>query len=204
MLVIGIAGGVASGKTLVAKQLENLGAVVVDADCVAHEVLEEAEVREAIGERWGEAVFDAGGRVDRAAIARRVFAPPPDGPTELEYLESLSHPRIRRLLEERMAELAAANTPAAVLDAAVMFKAGWDRQCDKIIFVEAPRQVRLERAIRRGWTEEEFERREAAQESLEVKRDRSDVVLDNSGTAELLEAQVSEFWHDVTTTDAAR
>ncbi len=201
MLVIGIAGGVASGKSLVAKQLETLGAVTVDADCIAHEVLEAAEVREAIGERWGEAVFDDAGRVDRGAIARRVFAPPPDGPTELEYLESLSHPRIRRLLEQRISELAVAKAPAAILDAAVMFKAGWDCLCDKIIFVEAPRPVRLSRALERGWTEEEFVRREASQTSLEKKRALSDLVLDNSGTAEALEAQVNQFWRDVAAAD---
>ena len=197
MLVIGIAGGIASGKTIVAKQLESLGAVVLDADRIAHKVLEESEVRRQIRDRWGDAVFDADGCVDRAAIARIVFAPSSDGPPELETLENITHPRIRTLLEGKMIELAAGNTAVAVLDAPVMFKSGWDDFCDRIIYVEASLEARLSRALERGWTEEEFTRREAAQQSLDVKRDRADIVLDGSGSTEALEAQVNQFWHTI-------
>src|SRR5206468_438085 len=85
--VIGLVGGVASGKSLIAGQLADLGAVVLDADRAGHEVLDEPEVRAALRRRWGDAVFGTNGAVNRTSVGRIVFAPPPDGPRELQFLE---------------------------------------------------------------------------------------------------------------------
>ena len=85
----------------------------------------------------------------------------------------------------------------AVLDAPVMFKAGWEKLCDKILFVDAPRELRLARALRRGWSEADFDARESAQESLDVKRSHADVILDNSSSPEHAYAQVQRFWHSL-------
>lgn len=194
MRVIGITGGVASGKSLVAGQLAQLGAEVLDGDRCGHEVLEQPEVRDALRARWGEAVFNAEGRVNRSAVAQIAFAPPPSGPPELQFLENLTHPRIKDMLWRQIEQMRCKNRPAAVLDAPVMFKAGWDALCDKILFVEVPREQRLARARQRGWTEQEFTRREAAQESLDMKRSRADVVIDNSGSVESTRQQVERFW----------
>jgi len=195
MLVVGILGGVASGKTLVAAELARLGASVLDADGAGHTVLCQADVRDALVARWGRAILCRDGRVDRKALARIVFAPPPSGPAELAYLERLTHPPIGVLLRQQLADLTRRGVAVAVLDAAVMIEAGWDRWCDRMVFVDAPRETRLARCRRRGWTDEEFARREAAQESLERKRARADVIIDNSRSAASTRRQVERFWH---------
>jgi dephospho-CoA kinase len=194
--VIGLVGGVASGKSLVASQLADLGAGRLDADGAGHEVLRETEVEQAARRRWGERVFDVQGRIDRSALAKIVFAPPPDGPAELHFLEQLTHPRIGARLRDQAHRLVRSGHKALVLDAAVMDKAGWDAMCDKILFIDAPRTVRLERALARGWTERQFDAREAAQASLEARRARSDQVIDNSGTPSHTQIQVERFWNE--------
>jgi dephospho-CoA kinase len=196
--VIGLLGGVASGKSFVAEQLKNLGAVVLDADHAGHEVLRETEVKAALRQHWGDRVFGADGEVDRAAVGRIVFADSPSGPPELEFLERVTHPRIAERLRRHMAEASAAGVPAIVLDAAVMLKAGWDRLCDAVWFVDAPHTVRVERARARGWDQEQFAAREAAQESLKEKRRRATDVIDNSGSPDRTAQQVRALWEQVT------
>ena len=197
MILIGILGGVASGKSEVSSRLRSLGAAVLDADRVGHAVLREAEVKRAVQRRWGEAVLDAAGEIDRRKVAEIVFAAAPESKAELTFLEELTHPRIGQRLQEQLAELHREGVRAAVLDAPVMLKAGWDRMCQRIIFVDAPRDVRLARARQRGWTEADFAAREAAQEPLETKRSRADVTIDNSLTRQHLFAQVDRFWQSL-------
>ncbi|MCL6501062.1 MAG: dephospho-CoA kinase [Pirellulales bacterium] len=198
MLVVGLIGGVASGKSLVARYFCECGAQLVDGDRAGHAVLDEPEVRAALRARYGPAVFGPDGRVVRPALARIVFGPPPAGPCELAFLEEVTHPRIEKVLQARLEELAASGTQVAVLDAAVMLKAGWDRFCDKMVFVAAPYETRLQRALARGWTPEEFAAREAAQEPIEEKRKAAALLIDNSGTPEQTRQQVLRLWQEFT------
>ncbi|MGC4003855.1 MAG: dephospho-CoA kinase [Pirellulales bacterium] len=168
--VVGLLGGIASGKSHVARLLVARGAVWLNADEAGHDVLREPDVKRLLVERWGPTILDESGEVDRRMVAAIVFAKTPSGANELAWLESVSHPRIRAKLEQRIAKLRNGPTPVAVLDAPVMLKSGWDRLCDLVIFVNAREDVRLERAIKRGWTAEEFAAREASQEPLSVKR----------------------------------
>ncbi len=161
MRIIGILGGVASGKSMVARQFERLGAKVLDADRAGHEALRLPHVEKAVRRRWGDAVFGPDGRIDRARLARVVFAAGADGQRERTHLEELTHPEITRLIEEQATELAAKETAVTVLDAPLLLEAGWGELCDKRVFVEAPRETRLKRAMARGWGEEEFTAREA-------------------------------------------
>jgi len=197
MKVIGILGGVASGKSLVADQFRRLGAEVLNADRVAHEVLRESEVINALRERWGGGVMDNDGQINRAAVAKIVFAAPPDGPEQLAFLEQITHPRIGLRLRRQIQELSQREVEVVVLDAPVMLKAGWNQFCDRILFVETEQNFRRERARERGWSDEAFAAREAAQESLEKKRDISDYVIDNSGTRQETLVQVEEFWNSI-------
>ncbi len=197
MRIIGLLGGVASGKSFVAEQLRRLGAEILDADRIGHEVLRLPEVRSAIREHFGPMVMDADGEVSRPALAAIVFGPAPDGPRELAYLEALAHPEIRRRLREQVDRMAADNIPAAVLDAPVMLKAGWGDVCDVLIFVDAPDDLRQKRALSRGWLPEQFAAREAAQESLAFKRRQSDFVIDNSGSPEYTTEQIERLWHSL-------
>jgi dephospho-CoA kinase len=198
MRVIGLLGGVASGKSLVAHQLAQLGAGVLDADHAGHEVLRLPRIEAAARARWGANVFGADGHIDRARLAGIVFAGPPDGPREREYLEQLTHPEIGRLVEKQAQAMAAAGTKIAVLDAPLILEAAWDKLCEVLVFVDAPRQARLARALARGWSEEGFVAREGVQESLDSKRGRADVIIDNSGPLEHTQAQVERLWRSLT------
>jgi dephospho-CoA kinase len=197
MRIIGLLGGVASGKSLVAKQLAALGACVLDADRAGHEVLRLPQIETAARQRWGDKVFAPDGHIDRSRLAKIVFAPPPTGPRERQYLEQLTHPDIGRLVAEQAERMAACGTKVAVLDAPLILEAGWDRLCEKLVFVDAPRESRRARAMARGWTEEEFAGREGVQESLDSKRNRADVIIDNSGSSDHTQAQVERLWQSL-------
>jgi dephospho-CoA kinase len=197
-------GGVASRKSSVAQQLGSLGAAVIEADKIGHEVLREPAIIEKSRERWGDGILDSAGQIVRSRLAQIVFSPLPAGPIELAFLERLTHPRIRerlRILCEGY--LSEPNVRAIVLDAPVLFKAGWNKFCNKIIYIDAPYAMRLRRACARGWSEEDFQRREAAQESLDTKRANADIVLDNSGSAEFLAQQVADLWRRIILSPAA-
>jgi dephospho-CoA kinase len=197
MITIGIVGGVASGKSLVSQQLAELGAGVLDADRAGHEVLaSDSEVRAAVVEHWGPTILANDGSVDRSAIAARVFADSASAAADRKYLEALLHPRIGILLEEQRREFATAGRPAVVLDAPLLLEAGWGPLCDLILFVDSPREVRLARAKTRGWTEAEFNRREAAQWPVDDKRSQANIVIPNSSSADDLRASVRRIWKE--------
>jgi dephospho-CoA kinase len=194
MQVIGVLGGVASGKSLVAHQLARLGAGVLDADGAGHEVLRLPSVESAARDRWGEEIFGADGRIDRARLARLVFGPSQEAAEERAYLEHLTHPEIGRRLAEQARRLAESGAAVVVLDAPLLLEAGWDSFCDTLVFVDAPRPLRAARASARGWSEEEFAARESVQLPLERKRERADVVIDGSGSPESARLQVERLW----------
>ena len=202
MKIIGLLGGIASGKSLVAEQLCQLGAGLLDGDRAGHEVLRLPEVVKSVRQRWGSEVIGPDGHVDRRALGRIVFAPSPEGRRELEYLEKLTHPRIGERLRQQAAELAAQGRAVTVLDAPVMLKSGWDRFCDHIVFVEAAQEIRQARALARGWRQEDFAARESVQEPLPVKRASADIVIDNSGSREQTRAQVEQLWRELTSPPA--
>ncbi len=197
MHTIGILGGVASGKSMVARQLAELGAGLLDADQATHAVLEDPEVREALRQRWGGDVFRPEGAVDRERIAEIVFAERPKGGGERRFLENLVHPRVALRLDAERQAFAARKYRAVVLDAPLLLEAGWDKLCDMLLFVDAALELRLARAAARGWTEQDIARREAAQLPLDVKRTRADAIIDNSGTPQQTEAQIERFWRSL-------
>jgi dephospho-CoA kinase len=180
-----------SGKSSVAKALERRGARVIAADAFGHEALRLPDVREKVFARWGRGLADERGEVDRKKLAAVVFAD--DG--ERRALEGFVFPYIeRRIAEEIERARAEPGVPVVVLDAAVMLEAGWDRGCDVIAFVDAPREVRLARlAAQRGWTEADLAAREAAQIPLAEKAARADVVIDNAGPPGRLEEQLDRL-----------
>ena len=187
--VIGIAGGIGSGKSRVAAMFRELGCVVSDADAVAKAMLDEDSVRTTIAGWWGDEVFDETGHVDRAKVADRVFA----NPEELQRLESLLHPMVERI---RNAEFDAApeGTIALVIDAPLLLEAGLDEQCDVVVFVDTPAEVRQRRLMEnRGWAAEEIGRREAQQMPLDSKRSRAHHVLKNHGGIDDLQSQVERI-----------
>jgi dephospho-CoA kinase len=177
--VIGIVGGIGSGKSHVASEFASHGGRLIAGDPLGHEGLRQSPLKEQVLSRWGHDILDAAGEIDRRRLGRIVFA----DPRELRALEAILYPYIGRRIREEIAR--AQSDPAVrfiVLDAAVMLEAGWDSVCDHIVFVDAPAAVRLERLQHtRGWTAQELERRELNQLPLNEKRKRADAVVDNSG-----------------------
>lgn len=200
MVVIGIIGGVASGKSVVTRSLAELGARVLDADRVGHEVLLDREVRQQVRTRWGDRVFSSQGEIDRSKLAELVFDP--ERPGELVALERITHPRIEARLRERIREFQRECADAAlVLDAPVLVKAGWHVYCQIIVFVDCPRDARLRHAASRGWSEAMFDRREAMQTPIPQKRALATHIIPNDSTLEALQDHVRRFWYDQVVTD---
>lgn len=200
MKVIGILGGVGSGKSTVARLFEQAGAVRIDADRIGHLVLQLPEVRELVLARFGEQVFDSDGSISRPALAKIVFAPGAEGQRALADLEAMTHPRITQRIEREISRERLAGTKLLLLDAPVLLKARWSRFCDHVLFVDAPPELRQARVAVRGWTQEEWLRREQSQESLDVKRAASDIVVDNGGSLEQTAAQVKDLlarWSEI-------
>ncbi|MSR45602.1 MAG: dephospho-CoA kinase [Planctomycetes bacterium] len=199
-IVIGLLGGIASGKSVARRVLTVAGAAAVDADALAHAVLDLPEVRRALIERHGPAILrpePAGGEppaLDRAAVAAIVFA----NRDHLAHLESLVHPRVsRRLRQQVEAHLAAAEVPAVVLDVPLLLEQVASVEfCDLLLFVDAPFELRARRvAEHRGWTAAELERREKCQLELGEKQRRADVVFDNSAGEADLERAILRWLH---------
>jgi dephospho-CoA kinase len=190
--IIGLIGGIGSGKSTVADAFARRGARVIIADALGHEALRQPDIRARLVARWGPTVLDPAGELSRRAVAGIVFAKTPQARDELRVLESLVFPWIERRARQ---EIAAAredpHTPFVILDAAVMLEAGWNSVCDRLVYVHAPREVRLQRlAAGRGWSPKEVEERESAQFLLTEKATRADDAVDNSGPPEAVQIQV--------------
>jgi dephospho-CoA kinase len=196
MIVTGIIGGIASGKSVVSGTLRSLGALILDADRIGHQVLLNEDIKQQVRARWGDRVFGEDGEINRSLLASLVFAP--DSPNELQALEQITHPSIGAQIRE---QIAAARSSASyrmlVLDAPVMIKSGWYRECGILLFVDCPRWRRIEFARGRGWDEETLDRRESRQAPLELKRRMATHIITNDGTLDRLRQQVHQFWESV-------
>ena len=197
-VIIGLVGGVASGKSYVAELLENLGALRIDADRLGHEVLLVKEVREHLARIWGPSILTDRGEVDRSQVSKLVFGNSMNAVAGRRQLEAIVHPRIRSLALDRMAAVRALpEVPLAiVIDAPLLIEAGWESLCDFILFIDSPLEDRVQRATARGWTETQFADRENSQIPLDEKRSRATHFLDNRRQATMAE-QVNHFWMEL-------
>jgi dephospho-CoA kinase len=179
--IIGIAGGIGSGKSRVARLFGELGCAVIDSDQQVAEAYAREDVRKTLNQWWGEGVFKEGGQLNRAAVAARVFS----DPGERARLEGLIHPLVARARDEAMRR--AARDPqvvAFVWDTPLLFEVGLNADCDAVVFVDAPRDLRLARLRRsRGWDAAELARRENLQWPLDRKRHLSDDIVANTADA---------------------
>lgn len=188
-LLVGLTGGIATGKSTVAAMFRNLGCPVIDADVLAREVVEPGEPALAdIVREFGTGVLAPDGRLDRKALAAVVFA----DAGRRRRLEAITHPRIRERLASRLAALAGAGFGGVVIfDAAVIVESGAYRQMDRLVVVIADEATQLARLrARDGLDEEEARRRIASQMPLAEKAKLADHVIDNSGDRAATEAQV--------------
>ena len=181
-VVIGLAGGIGSGKSFVANFFAEAGCVIYDADREVTALYKRQDVLDTVRGWWGEeAVID--GEIDRATIAQIIF----EDESQRGRLEGLLFPRLHERRRELIQEAAQTGAKAVVVDAPLLYEAALDEECDVVVFVDTPREIRLERLkARSGWDEGELSRREKAQLPLDAKLQRSDYSLDGSAAPEEL------------------
>ena len=201
MQTLGLIGGIGSGKSTVAALFARLGAGVVDVDAIGHRILRLPEVGSVIEKRWGTDIFTPSGEPDRKAIAAHVFSPTETGRRELEFLTALTHPLIQREIVVERQRCASDGPSVVVLDAALLLETDWKTDVDQIVFVEAPREVRLRRVLERGWTETQLTAREATQLPLDFKRAKAHWHIDNAGDIEKTFDEVKAIWQNLVVGD---
>ena len=193
-MIIGLTGGIASGKSTAAKLLGDLGAFVLDADKLGHAVYEphRQAFREVV-DVFGADIIGADGKVDRKVLGGKVFGKP----DELKRLTSIVWPEIGRMAREQMTAALAENPKRIViLEAAVLLEAGWQKGMDEVWVVIVDPEVAVKRAIARdGVDEESIRKRLAAQTNNAQRIAAADLVIHNEGDLESLKTKVTEAWH---------
>ena len=193
--LIGLTGGIATGKSTVASLLAEHGATVVDSDELAREVVQRGQPALAeIAERFGPDVIAPDGSLDRAAMGAIVFA----DPEARRDLERITHPRIAELTQERIAAAAARDAGVVVVDVPLLFESKREDMFEGVLLVYAPEEVQIRRLIARdGLDEAAARQRLAAQLPIEEKRSRATWVIDNSGRLDETRRQVDRWWSDL-------
>lgn len=196
--VLGITGGIASGKSQVTRILESLGAVVIRADKIGHEVLDVPEIRNLVIRQFGNSVFSQETQsIDRRRVAELVFGDSPQAVARRRMLEAITHGPIRAQISQQLEGLLREGiAPAIVLDIPLLLESRWDRFCDAVWFIDSQEELRLQRALERGWTEAHFRAREASQWPLATKRLKSTCVIANNGSLEELASNVLREYDD--------
>jgi dephospho-CoA kinase len=199
--IIGIAGGIGSGKSFIAQLFANEGCLVLNADDQIRALYADPAIKETLRSWWGAKVFNTQGEVDRRAIAHIIFA----DPEEKKRLELLLHPKVDQL---RMAAMQAAAADSQVVafvwDIPLLFEVDLHLRCDAIVFVDAPDAQRLERVRKtRGWDENELRRREKLQLPLDNKRRMSNYILQNTADVGFAQSQVRDILSEILASCAA-
>jgi len=189
-LVIGLLGGIGSGKSTVARLLAERGLTVLDADRHAREAVRAPAVLGALVARFGPGILDSSGTLDRAALARTAFA----DEASTAALNAIVHPEVRRRL---MDERAACGDRPVVLDVPLLLESPLASLVGTWVYVEAKEGLREARIATRGWPAGERRRREARQADLQAKRRRADYVLENSGSIDDLGRQVDALLRQI-------
>jgi dephospho-CoA kinase len=191
MLRVGLTGGIACGKTTVAAMLRELGCTVIDADALAHELIEPGRAANAeVIREFGQGIVDADGRINRARLGEIVFA----DANKLARLNQILHPRVIAETERQLAELDRPGGPAVtVVEAALLIEAGAHKGFDRLVVAWCRPAQQRERLVKRGMSSEEAERRIAAQMPIEQKRRLATDEIDCSGKLEGTRQQVEQL-----------
>ncbi len=193
--VIGIVGGIASGKSTVAAEFGKLGCAVVSADAIAHELLDEQPVRDEVARLFGREILTPSGQIDRGRVAQSAFA----DPEKLSALNKLIHPRVLQRTEELIAQYShCAHVTAIVLDMPLLMEVGWADRCDRLIFVKCDRRRRGKRARRMGLMDvRQIKIRENFQISVDKKAKLADTTVDNNSDFSTLVRQIQDIFSDI-------
>ncbi len=188
--VIGLVGGIGSGKSAIAAMFAAAGCAVIDSDKLVHQILQSAAVKSELQQWLGAAIVDGAGNVDRRAIGKIVFG----DPAKLARLNQIIHPREQRERDAQMAQLLTeCRYQAIIWDTPLLLEVGLNRECDALIFIQVSHEIRLERVKKsRGWGPQELDQREKMQIPLDKKADIADYCIDNSGDQAASQRQVLE------------
>jgi dephospho-CoA kinase len=193
MLLVGLTGGIGSGKSTVARLLEERGAVILDADVFARDAVRRgSDGFRAVAARFGSDVVAPDGELDRPRLASIVFA----DPAALADLESIVHPVVRQMIADGIQDHLDEDR-VVVLVNPLLIEMGTHRDCDVVVVVSAAPETQVARSVARGMEETDVRARIAAQLPLDDRARMADVLLDNEGTLEDLEAEVDVLWHDL-------
>jgi dephospho-CoA kinase len=197
MLLVALTGNIASGKSTVAAMFVARGATLIDADILARRAVRVGTPGyDAIVERWGDQVLSADGVLDRGALRHIVF----EQPDELHALNAIVHPAVERMRADLVAAARKRGDRLVICDIPLLFENNLAGGFDRIVLVDAPRSLRLERLVRdRGLRETEAMAMIAQQMPADLKRARADYVIDNDGTREALETHVDAVWRALST-----
>jgi len=192
MILIGLTGNIASGKSEVARMLAERGAKLIDADVLAREAVEpDTQALKDIVKRWGKDVLKSDGSLDRGALRQIVFA----DQNELDALNRIVHPGVTRLRDREIAKARERGDQLVVCVIPLLFERNLVDEFDAIVLVDAPRPLRLERLVRtRGLDETDAMNMIVSQMPAELKRARADYVIENNGSLDDLERDVDELW----------
>jgi dephospho-CoA kinase len=197
MKLVGLTGGIASGKSTVSRMLADAGARIIDADVLARQVVAPGQpALAAVVDHFGSGVLKSDGTLDRDRLAAEVFA----DPSQKAALERIVHPAVAKAMKARLAKIeATAPRSIVVLDVPLLFEAGMDAGLDLVVMVDAPEMVQLERLMKRnGLSRAEALARIRAQMPMAEKRRRADEIIDNSGSLASTRCQVAALWHRLT------
>ncbi len=190
--VIGITGGIASGKSTIAEILKSFGANVIDADKICHQLINTNEILQQITKKWGDHLLNNYGKIERSALAKIVFS----DKKELSALNKIIHPEVIKRIRNRIIKLKnEATTKAIVLDAALLVESNLIEVCDLIIFVDTNRDMCKKRAMKgRMWPSDEIDIRENFQDLLQEKRGIANIIINNNQSKTDTISQVNDFW----------
>lgn len=193
--VVGVVGGIGSGKSSVARWVaEHADVRVIDADKLGHEALLSPHVKQALRQHFGDGIFDSMGNVDRRALSQRVFGETPRHHAERRALEQIVHPEILKRMGSLITDAEQSGREAVLLDAAVLLEAGWKNRCHFVVFIDVPEAIREQRVFQRsGWSRDELRRREASQLSLSEKQKQSDFTISNVGDVSVAGNELLNF-----------
>lgn len=193
MLVIGLTGGIGTGKSEAARHLRGLGAAVIEADAVGHEAYRPNTEcwREVVG-AFGEDILQPNGEIDRRKLGGIVFS----DPEQLAKLNGIVHPGIARMVEDELVRLRSQGTPVAVVEAALLFEAGWDSLVDEVWVTDSPVEAVVERLrVRNGLSTQEVMERMDSQMGRSDRLARADAVIDNTSGVADLKRTVNGLWN---------
>ncbi len=192
MLVIGLTGGIGTGKSEAARRLVSLGAELIDADVVGHEAYAPyAEAWRRVVEAFGEGILGPNGEIDRRSLGAIVFS----DPEQLARLNGIMHPLMARMVQEKIDGFREQGADVVVVEAALLFEAGWDSLVEEVWVTDAPEESVIGRlALRNGMSEEEARRRVSSQMGRTERLSRADIVIDNSADVAAMRKAIDELW----------